>query len=85
MQKSRFAILASIVCAAILAVPRAIVDTVERGVAFLVSLMPSLAEQDPFGFDGPALAFDAPAPVALEPALLNSLRHEAGMRSLRHG
>lgn len=83
MSRSRFSILCSLACALILAVPLAIVGAVERAAAVLWSwIAPAFAldlDANLFAADRTvAFAGDCPA----DPATLNSLRHEAGMRRL---
>jgi hypothetical protein len=78
----RLTALCSLACSLILAVPLAIVTAVERGFAFMLSLMPAAVRQPAFAFDYGdqlvAYAGDCPA----DPALQHSMRHEAGMRRL---
>lgn len=83
MSRSRFSILCSLACALILAVPLAIAGAVERAAAVLWSwIAPAFARLPalPFDFGDRMVAFAGDCPA--DPATLNSLRHEAGMRRL---
>lgn len=81
MARSRFSFILAACLTAILAVPLQIVSAVERFVAFAFSLIPTSAA-------APRLVFSVPGPLPAaafertDPAVLNSLRHEAGMRRL---
>lgn len=77
MRLPRFIALVSV----LLAVPIMVADAVGRTVDWLLSFIPTFASEPRLALDGPALAFDIPG-VSADPALLNSLRHEAGMRRL---
>lgn len=70
-------------CHLIVAGPLLIVEAVERGVAFVWAWLAPQADRpvDSFDLDGRDVAYAGDAPV--DAALLNSLRHEAGMRPLR--
>lgn len=81
MKLLRYAAFLTAACSIIAAYAVSAVQAVERVVTFAFLWLTAESEQRPvFAFDGPALTFDSPAP--LDPALLNSLRHEAGMRAL---
>lgn len=77
----RLAAFCSLACSLIIAAPLAVIAAVERGFAFLWALLPTFASESWLVPASPTLAFDA-AGAANDPALLNSLRHEAGMRRL---
>jgi hypothetical protein len=68
-------------CSLILALPLAIYAAVERVATFAFSLFPALASEPRLALDGPAFEFETTGTTG-DPALLNSLRHEAGMRRL---
>lgn len=84
MRRSRLTLLCLSICAAIVAIPHAIASAVGRAADYLFNLLPTLAASPRLLAAGPTLAFDIPG-VAADPALLNSLRHEAGMRRLHAG
>lgn len=65
-----------------LAAPIIVAREVERAVDFLLGLLPVLVSEPRLAIDGPAMEFETNG-TAGDPALLNSLRHEAGMRRLR--
>lgn len=77
MLARRFSIAALAVLAA---APLAVVSALERGAAFLIALVPTMASA-PHDFRvlpaGPALSMDG---QAFDSALQHSLRHEAGTR-----
>lgn len=64
-----------------LAAPIAIASRLERAVGYLFSLLPVLASEPRIVIDGPVVDFEILGQTG-DPALLNSLRHEAGMRRL---
>lgn len=78
MRMPRFVIA---LCSLMLAAKVVIVEATERIGHWLFDLLPTLAETPRLAIDGPALAFETTG-TAGDPALLNSLRHEAGMRRL---
>lgn len=81
MARSRFSFILAACVTAILAVPLQIVSAVERFVAFAFTTLTTSAA-------APRLLLNSagPLPAAAfernDPAILNSLRHEAGMRRL---
>lgn len=82
MHRHPLAVFALAAVSLLAAFPLAIVNAVERGVAFVWAWLAPEAPKPAVDFDDHALAYgDVPGP--LDPALLNSLRHEAGMRPLR--
>jgi C4-dicarboxylate transporter len=81
MSRSRLSLICMSICAVLLAVPHAIVTGLERAASFIFDLIPALAAEPRIATNGPALAFAMPG-RALDAALQNSLRHEAGMRPL---
>jgi hypothetical protein len=79
MRLPRFAYLfASLIIAA----PLAIVHAVERAASFVWAWAMPKAEAPAFAVAGPDIRFDIPAVPQAEAAVLNALRHEAGMRRL---
>lgn len=79
----RFASFVYAALALVAAAPLALVQAVERGVAFVWAwLVPEPDRpRDTFDLAGRDVAYAGDVPV--DAALLNSLRHEAGMRPLR--
>jgi hypothetical protein len=77
MRMPRFLALVSV----LLAVPMMLYEAVVQTVDWLLGFIPSLASEPRLAVDGPAIVFVTPG-VAADPAMLNSLRHEAGMRRL---
>jgi hypothetical protein len=65
-----------------LAVPIVIASAFERTVDWLLGFVPTLASAPRLAVAGPTLALDEGDGQFVEPALLNALRHEAGMRRL---
>lgn len=78
MRISRFAYA---LCSLMLAVPIIVISAVDRAASWLFSFLPVFASEPRLATDGPALAFETFGSAG-DPALLNSLRHEAGMRRL---
>jgi hypothetical protein len=85
MRLHRLALFAALSAAfhAILAVPIALVQAVERGVAFVFARLAPVAPAD--GSVRIVNVIDPPElrGQSIGPAVLNALRHEAGMRPLR--
>jgi hypothetical protein len=81
MSRSRLSLICMSICAAIIAIPHTIALAVERAAVFLFYLLPTLASNPRLSVAGPSLAFASPG-HSLDPALQNSMRHEAGMRPL---
>ena len=70
-------------CHLIVAGPLLIVEAVERGVAFVWAWLAPAGPALDRSFDVDARAVEFAGDVPVDAALLNSLRHEAGMRPLR--
>lgn len=81
MARSRFSLALYACLSLVTAIPLAVLGVVERAVAFVFALLPTSAAV-------PRLVFNVPGPMPVasftraDPALLNSMRHEAGMRPL---